>query len=192
MSKTQKDLITNFLFVHIPKTGGTSVTSALGNRACAHNTPAKIRAEIGDELWNSCFKFTFIRNPWDRAVSFYEFHKEDFRAAQKSIVMGSFGAWVLDGMKTGWRTDWITPDQKNDPVRMDQFLTDDMFVGRFESLAADFNYVCRQIGLPIGQLPHINASKREKDYRTYYQNDRIKELVAERNKYVIDKFGYTF
>jgi len=189
----RKEKITNYIFVHIPKTGGTSVATVLGCiDVTGHSTPARIIEEIGQDLWDSCFKFTLVRNPWDHAVSFYRAHKEEFNVGEKPVNTSTFGGWVLDGMRVSWQRDWIFGDQINDPIRMDQFIRDDMFVGRFEELQESLDYVSDQIGIAPLKVPHLNQSHRELDYRSYYNNQRVIDAVAERNKTIIDRFGYTY
>jgi len=184
--------ITNFVFAHIPKTGGTSVSSVLD---CVgvfhHNTPAKIRIDIGEERWNSCFKFTFVRNPWDHAVSYYEATKNELRLAPQWIEWHTFDAWVLDGMKTFPMRHWTAPGQVQNPLMQEQYIEDDMFIGRFENFQDDFDYICDQIDRERVKLPHLNASKR-KDYRLYYDNPKVKEVVTTRGSPVIELFDYKF
>ncbi len=78
-----------------------------------------------------------------------------------------------------------------------QFILDDNghllvdFVGRFENLQDDFVYVCQRIGLPHLSLPHVNASHRRPDYRSYY-NEYTKHLVEEYFRRDIELFGYSF
>jgi hypothetical protein len=87
----------NFLFVHIPKTVGNSIQNVLRTYSedkivrlaphqdgierfevrsdkfniHKHSTLQDYRAELGDEVFQRLFKFTSVRNPWDRMVSFY-------------------------------------------------------------------------------------------------------------------------
>lgn len=185
--------ITDTIFIHIPKTGGTSVVSALGPKIRqGHNTSLKVIQNLGQRRWDECFKFAFVRNPWDYAVSWYEFHKEFFRTNARHITCSSFGSWVLDGMETHWGTDWRTKDQPNDPLNIELFLHDDLYVGKFETLQDDFNIVCDKIDVKRIELPFLNQKAERPDYRTYYNNDKIIELVRQRNKYVIERFDYEF
>ena len=91
------------------------------------------------------------------------------------------------------------------------------FVGRYESLQADFEIVCQRIGIPPGPLPHENRSmdapriqslkdvkKRIRhwlwtlrptnvhpNYTDYYDDDS-RAFVAERYRKDIELFGYVF
>ena len=74
-----------FIFIHIPKTGGTSVEAALADYGkllqgpgnfhsiyFKHIPATRLQAMMGDEYENY-FKFSIVRNPWDWLVSMYEF-----------------------------------------------------------------------------------------------------------------------
>lgn len=82
------------LFFHIQKTGGTSLATAFGWDRCnappgQHWMPLKMKKEIGQSEWNEYFKFTFVRNPWDRLVSFFCYWKKRFdwnRPAKKGVI----------------------------------------------------------------------------------------------------------
>ncbi len=71
----QKPLV----FIHIPRTGGTSLTQAWGTlpyiskdvAVYKHATAPQIKALIGKRLWNQAFRFTIIRDPWEILVSLW-------------------------------------------------------------------------------------------------------------------------
>ena len=56
------------IFVHISKTGGTSVEAALGIRHDLH-TARELISVYGEYAWDEAFTFSFVRHPWDRAYS---------------------------------------------------------------------------------------------------------------------------
>lgn len=73
MSLSQKH---KSIFIHIPKNGGTSVCDALGMGKSLHYTYKWYDKNYPDE-WEDWFKFTIVRNPWDRLVSCYEYAKAE-------------------------------------------------------------------------------------------------------------------
>jgi len=64
------------IFVHIPKTGGVSISKSLfGNLAGGHMTIERYKIIFTKDEFDQYFKFTFVRNPWDRLVSAFTFLK---------------------------------------------------------------------------------------------------------------------
>src|SRR5262249_5469512 len=66
-----------FLFVHIQKTGGTSLEKVLcaacpqvQQLGCRHDHASSACKILGPD-YHDYFKFAFVRNPWDRLVSWY-------------------------------------------------------------------------------------------------------------------------
>ena len=60
------------IFVHIQKTGGNAIITALGeslNYPEKHLLASDLRQLYGADVWDSYFKFAFARNPWSRLVS---------------------------------------------------------------------------------------------------------------------------
>jgi hypothetical protein len=70
-------------------------------------------------------------------------------------------------------------------------MKDEMdFIGKFENLQKDFDYVMNRLNLPQQKLTHENCTL-HKPYRDYY-DDETEEVVAERYKDDINCFGYEF
>ena len=63
----------DFVFIHMSKTGGTSIVSIFGEAFQKHNTSKEVIEIIGKKKWNEVYKFSVVRNPWDRAHSWYKF-----------------------------------------------------------------------------------------------------------------------
>jgi hypothetical protein len=57
------------VFVHIPKTAGTSISRSIGMRGISHSTAAQWQAHLGAERFNRRFRFSIVRHPVDRLVS---------------------------------------------------------------------------------------------------------------------------
>lgn len=111
--------------------------------ACGHVTPEQFRGY---------FKFSFVRNPWDRVVSFYKYSKRG-----RGLSFNTFLSRELVGREWHKRYWFVGPQH--------EFLFDAQrtplvdFIGRFETLQADFDHVCRRIGIPPTALPHVNRSR---------------------------------
>jgi hypothetical protein len=193
-----------FLFVHIPKTAGNSIQSILRDysedelvalrgeqdgierfglrnpnyKIKKHSTLAEYRAALGEERFRGLYKFTCVRNPWDRMVSYYftptkrveAWNRKEFRKAISNALSAA---------------DYLQLDKGED----DPFGKLD-YIMRFENLADDFRVVCTTLEIAAPPLPQYNRSTRE-HYSKYY-NDELRELVRERFASEIERFGYTF
>ena len=82
-----------FIFIHINKTAGTSVGKAIGLPVKDHLMATEVIARIGLDKWNTAYKFTVVRNPWDKVVSHYEYRRKKNKThiASRNI---SFSDWV--------------------------------------------------------------------------------------------------
>lgn len=201
-----------FIFIHIPKTGGTSVYRALaGNKETdpqfgysrklklqlQHLTIAELLQHgfITEEQLNTYFKFCFVRNPWDLVVSEWQWRRRTFpRLSLDRYLKPSFPAF-LKRVPT-WKG-FIGNGIRRHLLPQYHFIHDQQgallvdYVGRFETLEADFNQVCQKIGLPDLTLPHANQTKRDRDYRKYY-DDETYSLVKQMYQVDIDYFGFDF
>jgi hypothetical protein len=179
-----------FVFVHINKTGGSSIEKALGLRF-EHKTALEKVEELGRSTWDARFTFSFVRSPWDKVVSHYAYRLKTNQTGLAESRM-SFPDWVAAAYRDRDpryydipkmfmpQVDWISgPDGS--------VLVD--FVGRFETLATDFAKVCSTLGIKA-PLPHTNASPRG-PYREYY-DATSREIVASAFAADLDAFGYVF
>lgn len=188
------------IFVHIQKTAGSSIEAALrdhdpeagshfvGGRRHVH--AVELRDAVGRDVWGRYFKFAFVRNPWDRLVSWYQMCME----AQQP---NAFCRYVRDGFPTfesfvtgatsgpGAKTTRNQLDYVSDPAG--GVIVD--FIGRYETLQADFATVAARIGI-AGNLAWVNAS-RHGAYRDYY-DDVTRAIVARRFARDVAAFDYRF
>ncbi len=196
----------NFLFVHIPKTAGNAIQTVLHGYSedeivktqpwqdgverfqvrsrsyeLEKHSPLKdYRRELGDELFQRLFKFTCVRNPWDRAISFFfSPHRGDVRWDRKK-----FKKFLKELEPTG---NYLALNRgaQNTPV----FENVD-YVMRYETLQDDFRAVCDRIGIPPTDLPVRNKSSR--DHYARYYDDYLIEFVRSRFREEIEYFGYEF
>jgi hypothetical protein len=180
----------DYIFIHINKTGGTSIEKALGV-PLDHKTAIEVRDIIGPRRWNERFSFAFVRNPWDKVVSHYS-----YRIATNQTGMGENTIAFDDWVRLAYRDrdpeyfdkpkmflpqyEWVADE--NGQVIVD-------FIGRFERINEDFATVAQKLGRQLS-LPHVKSSKRT-DYREYY-TDESAEIILEYFMRDIEYFGYAF
>ena len=180
----------NFIFIHINKTGGSSIEKAL-NLPFEHITALERIRDLGREKWDSKYSFTVVRNPWDKVVSQYHFRLQTNQSELGARPI-DFGTWVrltygdkdpayYDDPKMFMpQSDWITN-------RHGQVLVD--YVCRFENLNNDFRHVCGVLG-KTAELPHFKSSKRG-NYRDYFDEETI-GIVSRWFEKDIENFQYHF
>lgn len=187
---TKQRYLDGFIFIHINKTGGSSVTKAL-NIPFEHKTAIEKIEEIGQKRWNRKLTFTIIRNPWDKVVSHYHYRVQrnhnDLRNKPiefKDWVKHTYGnqdTFYYDAPKMFMpQIDWIA-DEK------DEILVDEVI--HFEYLASEFDDLLKKLGVKR-TLPHMKKSSRG-NYREYYDKETI-EIVRNWFDRDIKKFGYQF
>lgn len=149
-------------------------------RFWGHMTAHEIRERVPPDVWNTYFKFTFDRNPWDKTVSNYFWRSTRDREPMDldeyfRRYAGRFPQFNYQYYSIG------------DALAVD-------FVGRFENLTRDLASALRRVGIEFdGWLPHAKGVAR-KDRRHYSQilNDEQRQLVARHFKQEIDLLGYRF
>jgi hypothetical protein len=206
-----------YIFVHIPKTGGTAMATALEGRAMRddimlgdtpkarkrrgrvkdaetrgrlwkHSTLADIDGLLRPEEIAGMFVFTLVRNPWDRMVSYYHWLREQ-SFDHPSVHL----ARALD-FSSFIRAPAIAQSLRSHPYG--DYVTDAtgqeraaLFI-RLEHFDTDAAPLWQHLGFRL-DLPMVNRSERTRDYRHYYSDDdsaRVAEFCARD----IEKFGYRF
>ena len=207
-----------FLFVHIAKTAGTSIRSTLeryrwrdplfvpqfvcsrishltGHRiGCKIPRHAKVIAAhemLPREVFDSLFKFAFVRNPWDLQVSSYHHLKRERPHLVGDRDFETFLRYKLDPQRPyQFHIDTSIDLQSDYLIDLHGNVLVD-FIGRFENLEADFRHICQKIGIPEPPLAHKRQAKDRKSYHSYY-TEETRQLVAEHFRRDIEMFGYTF
>ncbi len=184
------------VFIHIPRTAGVAVTTTLfGNLAGGHLDAETYRFVLGEQRFESYFKFCFVRNPWDRLVSSYHYlpHSrwpDDRTWAEEHLSRyTSFGDFVRDGVATAdlSQKPHFRPQSEFVCLRDGSLAVDKVF--HFESLDAGFTEIAKRLGVP-SVLEKKNRSERD-DYRSYYE-DETRDIVAEVYSQDVKLFGYSF
>lgn len=166
--------MTDSIFIHIPRTGGTVLKWCLNDKIQNlgyinrqdHRLATNRRAELGGEAWQTAYKFTIIRNPWERAVSMYH-HR---------VSTLSFNEWF-------------------ESVNLDQelyfcdaegvVLVDDVF--RHESLSGSIPTICERAGWPLFTLDRVVNETEHGHYRDYF-TEHTKNIFSE----FAEKYGYEY
>ena len=207
-----------FIFVHIPKTGGTSMAAALEQRAMAddiligdtpkakrrrkrldklrakgrlwkHSTLADIEGVVDGADLEQYFIFTLVRNPWDRLVSYYSWLRaQSFAHPAVELAKKSNFSTFLSNPAT-------QASFRGAPFA--SYVSDaqgnekaNLFI-RLEHLEEDVILLEQYLGFCLRPLPHENRSERTADYRTHY-TEELAELVAQFCAVDIGRFGYRF
>ena len=210
-----------FIFVHVPKTAGTALTAALepfgvtGTRTPLrrllrwlplreapgrayfrkHETAAAIRTKIGAQAFDEFVRFSVVRNPFDHAVSHYEYLKE-FRNAQKAAAFARMSFAEYLAYRTSARGLFVPsfavlPDQAHFIVDAAGKLLVNR-VMRFETLAVDFGRLMQDLGLPGVMMERVNPTRAKsvaKSLASYYDDETVK-IVRSLYARDFDLFGY--
>lgn len=209
----------NFLYVHIAKTGGTSVRRALvpyrrghpyaifqflcsrmsgwsghklGCKFPRHSRIVAAEQMLPREFFDQLFKFAFVRNPWDLQVSSYHHLKRERPLLlEGQETFADFLRWKLDPERPyQYHLDTSIEIQSDYLKGVDGSIVVN-FIGRYERLQEDFDHVCTTVGIKPFALPHRRKATDRTKYRDYYDAE-TKQLVAERFAEDINRFEYTF
>jgi hypothetical protein len=185
------------VFVHITKAAGTSLALSLFGELPYHYTAQEYRVIYGRRDFNSFFKFTFVRNPWDRLYSAYSYLKgggwneQDAQWSYDNLSdIQSFDDFVIN---------WLSEDRLSSHIHLwpqSDFICNAWgqpiidHLGYFETIQQDFDLVAARLNLQQVNLKHTNASKRE-GYTSVYSDAAIQKVAALYSKDIAN-FGYQF
>ncbi len=210
-----------FIFVHLGRTAGRSLTAAIApycgpddivtpagygtgkNHAGfdRHFTAQEIRAKVGREIFDSYFKFTIERNPWEKIVSRYwayaGVHDKSLYKRIPEWVTGrplSFKEWfelrILQAR-------FLTFGHYRFPRHYDAYFEDGRllvdFIGRYENLTEHLAVVSERIGIPI-VLEEARGSNRHRERVPYTElfDDRMNRIVEKAFARDLVFLGYRF
>jgi len=183
--------------MHIPKTGGTSLYFALKDENIVYHGHDHILKHVRPSQLFKYWVVAFVRNPWDRLVSlFFYISKETNPIHPYSKIKtneyyakykGDFQLFIDDFAKgrVPYRN-LYKPQVWH--IRSTFHKQLPHFIGRFENLQKDFDYICNVTRIPNRKLPVTRTSK-HKYYMDYY-NERSIKIVEKIYKEDIEAFGY--
>lgn len=208
-----------FLFIHVPKTGGNSIQSILKEysednivvlnkhkdgierfgvqnskyNTTKHSSLSHYKSVLDTYTYRSLFKFAAIRNPWDRMISYYF-------SPHSGVTEWSRDTFFDLVDKTPPLREYICEMSflEKTAIRFGMKnmtnpgkLDKDMdFLLRFEYINDDFEVVCGKLSIPFSPLPKRNASERN-HYSKYYDNE-LKEIVRQKFIEEIEFGNYDF
>ena len=182
-----------FIFIHVPKTGGTSIKAVLEPYAdhkygipLKHNGAKYWQNQLGKKMWKKYFVFAFVRNPWDRMVS-RRFYQKYVNLNPEARERGEKCKTLLEFLNLA-RSKFVMNQSRYFRNHKNKYVVD--FVGRFENLQGDFDIICEKTGLPQMVLPKLNTSPHG-DYRQYY-DEETKKVVEKACQDDIIRYGYEF
>jgi hypothetical protein len=198
-----------FIFVAIPKTGTHAVRQALREHMGpedmeqvrlftekrfpipelaqlqhGHLSLKQLRPFLEPGEFDSFFKFAFVRNPFDRFVSYCAFitrMEGHFERDPQGVMRHYLAHPPLQHILFRPQHEFLTGEDG-------ALLTD--YVGRTEQMQQSYDQICARIGIPPQPLERVNSSKR-RDYREYY-DETLRDGVARFYAQDLELFGYEF
>jgi hypothetical protein len=205
------------IFIHTPKTGGSSLRRALDDmcrnremppnmeileaalrnqkKARTHAKAHHLRDIVGEAVWSSFFSFAFVRNPWNVMVSQYEWWRQAaafnpaYRAGVEAIGKMDFDTFVRSAYASEQTAGNI--GLIGDWFNKDEVLQVD-FVGKLENFDNDWQTICNRLDvIPQPMPPKKHGATKRQNYRSYY-TEETREIVGSRFAGIIRDYDYEF
>lgn len=195
-----------FIFIHIPRTGGTSIEVALhGKNWFETHAPSKhltvhAAKKIYEEYWDSYFKFSFVRNPWDRMISMLKYggnnNSQDgiYEVYQKNGEI-QLDKYIKKYINIEYDSRFFHENQfndfqtKNNTVYFNILENQMDFIGKYENLNEDFSLICKYIGVKNKKLKQIEKSNRKEKVK---YSEQSKKIIEDMCKLEIEYFDYSY
>lgn len=199
----------NLVFVHIPKTAGTSIKKWMQKHfdARLEGSPHAGVRQIEEKKINlpkHPIFFAVVRNPFARQLSHYTYHLHmhrlivKFNAERKIKDPGPIH--ILERLEKGFEHWFLSKDEFVRPeprwwdyrwTNQHEWIDENTHVMKYEQLEKDIQWLYEITGCHE-PLPFENVSKsHEYNYRHFY-SDILRKEVEKKHKADLDKFGYKF
>ncbi|MEO4045289.1 sulfotransferase family 2 domain-containing protein [Hoeflea sp. CAU 1731] len=196
---SKEEIANEIIFVHIPKTGGNSIAKAIfGTGGRGHYSLAQYYRS-NPTLFRRSFKFGITRNPWDRIVSSFHYLKQggmtksDKEFGDTFLANLNFGSFIVklsdDNEYLTKVLRWIHFRPQIDFVQINNQTTMD-YLGKLESIDEALNAISEIVKRNV-VIKKFNASNHE-DYRKYYKESQLVDIVENIYKRDVQQFGYCF
>lgn len=201
----------NFLFVHIPKNAGSAIYQSVGLQDSNHRTVKEYVDILGIEKYESMFSFAFVRNPFSRFISLYNYarmeisyyhnnispekaifgHHLDFNTLKSASIEEA--AHLLHAGKLVHNPPHIQWNPQGFWLKDDKGKLNVKYLGRFE----DIHFHMRNIRTLIGQekvlpLNKVNSSTKEVLHYKKLINKDTRTILEDYYKEDLDSFNYDF
>ena len=196
--------IKNVIMMHNPKVAGSYLMKLLNSNKVryhrsSHDNVYAVKKILGPVKWDRAFKFSFVRNPWDRVASWYFFHtrlfdKMDFPGFVDLICNGKLND-IQEAVMFTNRPFWMHSVKKGmvNPLYQHQYTDGVDFIGKYENIEIDTVKLMKKIGFsdykdiaPVNVSPH-----KKKGYHQYY-TDKMKNMISVTFKEDITEYKYEF
>lgn len=206
------------IFIHIPKNGGASIERVIWpdekdrteeNLWLGFKTPHRnvyqtgglqhlfarnVKKAVGEKVFNEYFKFTMVRNPWDRVISQYLYLQKrkdlrEFLGVPRHVSFVEYLKRIQEKPHVHWSPQTNFFLDNNGEVMVD-------YIARYEDYRSEVLFILKRIGLvregdhDSVEIPHVNRSVR-KPYWRYFSSE-TREMVAEIYRSDIEYFDYGF
>lgn len=189
------------IFVHIPKTAGTTILRMFGYSEVPNNdmfyhmddffeydhASAQLIKSREPEIYNYCYKFAIVRNPYDRLVSEYCWKKKDKDVRSVDVENMAFADFIKYLYVNFDYIQAKSQKEKSHFIPQSNFVLDDVEIFKFEEIDKLIGYLVKKYELPV-PVEKYNSTQHE--YFLNYYDDSLKSMVYDMYRTDFLLFGY--